>query len=250
MASENRFDAVDVWTRGAAGTRRPRLSRADIAAAAIRIADAEGLDALSMRRLATEVDVATMSLYHYVRTKDELFSLVIDGLLAEVLVPAGARMPKKWRDAITMVARRSRDSLLRHPWVLDISDDPPIGPNAMRHFDQTLEAVSTFDAPLSAKLDLMMSVDEYVFGYCLHARNNLHHDEAQSDEMLHYVKELFASDDYPALTEMVGEIGLEQLWSRIHEHSASSTRFDRNLARLLDGFEAGITKKSPGGRRA
>ena len=232
------LDATNVWTRDAATTRRPRLTRDDIAAAAIGIADSEGIAALSMRRLAAELDVGTMSLYHYVRTKDELLSLVIDAMLNEVLIPPTTPMPKDWREAITLVARRSRDALLRHGWVLDINDDPPIGPNAMRHFDQTLQAVSGFHAALAMKLDLMAAVDEYVFGHCLFVRNNLLHDEANSKEMLRYMSELLAGGDYPTLQEMVDTTGLEELWTQIHGNSEDPDRFDRNLRRLLDGFEA------------
>src|SRR5262245_27967501 len=71
-----RLASLDVWTRPEPGSRKPRFNRDEIAAAAVRIADAEGLEALSMRRLAVELDAGTMTLYHYVRTKDELLALV------------------------------------------------------------------------------------------------------------------------------------------------------------------------------
>ena len=64
----------------------------------MRIADAEGFDALSMRRLAAELDAGTMTLYHYVRTKDELLTLVVDAVMGEVVVPADERLPDDWRD--------------------------------------------------------------------------------------------------------------------------------------------------------
>ena len=70
---------------------------------AIHIADAEGFDALSMRRLAAELDAGTMTLYHYVRTKDELLSLVNDAVMGELLVPPG-ELPDDWRAAITLIA--------------------------------------------------------------------------------------------------------------------------------------------------
>ncbi len=73
--------AFDVWTRPGPGSRKPLFSRDEIAAAAVKIADEEGFDALSMRRLAAELDAGTMTLYHYVKTKDELLSLVSDRLM-------------------------------------------------------------------------------------------------------------------------------------------------------------------------
>ena len=140
----------------------------------MRIADAEGFDAVSMRRIAAELDAGTMTLYHYVRTKDELLTLVVDAVMGEVVVPDRRAVPDR-------LARRDDDdrasasapSLERHPWILDITDDPPIGPNSVRHFDQSLQAVASLPIPLADKLDIVSTVDEYVFGYCLHERNNV-----------------------------------------------------------------------------
>jgi len=234
------LETIDVWKRSDRGSRKPRFTRDDIAAAAIRIADAEGFDAVSMRRLAAELDAGTMTLYHYVRTKDELLTLVVDAFLAEVVVPADQGLPRDWRAAITLIARRTRDALRRHPWILDITDDPSIGPNAMRHFDQSWQALMPLEAELEDKLDLISLVDEYVFGFCLHERNNLRDDPADS-EMMDYIEALLVDDEYPALAAMVAEMGLPQVWSRMDAHARGTGRFDRNLARLLDGFEASLS---------
>ena len=234
------LETIDVWKRAERGSRKPRFTRDDIAAAAIRIADAEGFDAVSMRRLAAELDAGTMTLYHYVRTKDELLTLVVDAFLAEVVVPPDQGLPRDWRAAITLIARRTRDALRRHPWILDITDDPSIGPNAMRHFDQSWQALMPLEAELEDKLDLISLVDEYVFGFCLHERNNLRDDPADG-EMMAYIEALLIDDEYPALSAMVAEMGLPQVWSRMDAHARGTARFDRNLARLLDGFEASLS---------
>ena len=237
-------ETLDTWTRMDKGMRKPRFNRDDIAAAAIRIADAEGFEAVSMRRLAAELDAGTMTLYHYVRTKDELLTLVVDAFLGEVVLNPEQRLPRYWRAAITLIARRTRDALRRHPWILDITDDPNIGPNAMRHFDEAWQALAPLQATFEEKLDLITVVDEYVFGYCLHERNNLK-DDVDDSEMVDYIGALLEEDDYPALSGMVSEIGLDRLWSKIHGHARSAGRFDRNLSRLLAGFEASL---SGGGR--
>ena len=234
------LETIDVWTRNERGMRKPRFNRGDIAAAAIRIADAEGFEAVSMRRLAAELDAGTMTLYHYVRTKDELLTLIVDAFLAEVVIPPGQRLPRDWRAAITLIARRTRDALRRHPWILDISDDPNISPNAIRHFDQAWHALAPLTASLEDKLDLIAAVDEYVFGFCLHERNNLAGD-ADDAEMVEYLRSLMLDDEYPALAGMIAEYGLEPLWTRIHTHSRGAARFDRNLARLVAGFEASLS---------
>jgi AcrR family transcriptional regulator len=238
------LETIDVWTRHDRGGRKPRFNRSDIAAAAIRVADAEGFEAVSMRRLAAELDAGTMTLYHYVRTKDELLTLVVDAFLGEVVVPTGQRLPRDWRAGITLIARRTRDALRRHPWVLDITDDPSIGPNAMRHVDQSWQALASLDASFDDKLDLITVVDEYVFGFCLHERNNLAGD-AHDSEMVGYIGALLIDDEYPALAGMVADVGLEHLWSRIHTHARGAGRFDRNLARLVDGFESSLSDRRP-----
>jgi AcrR family transcriptional regulator len=231
-------DPLEVWTRQTADARRPRFTRDDIAAAAIRIADAEGLDAVSMRRLAAELDVGTMTLYHYIATKDELLTLVFDGIMQEMVLPPGTRLPADWRAAITVIARRSRDTMRRHPWVFDITDDPPLGPNSVRHFDQSHQALAGLDIPLALKIDILTTVDEYVFGYCLHERNNYAEgDDALSPQMEQYLGTLIATGEYPALGALTADAPLRDVWRNVSSAMRDNRRFDRNLARILDGFE-------------
>lgn len=237
-------DALDLWTRAEPAARRPRFTRDEIAETAVRIADAEGIDALSMRRLAAELGAGTMTLYHYVRTKDELLTLVTDAVMAEVVLPAD-QLPDDWRAAVTAIAHSSRAALERHPWVFDIVDDPAIGPNGVRHFDQSLQAVESLPGTLADKLDVIFVVDEYVFGHALHARNNYTDRGEQPEDdaaLLGYVQELTKSGEYPRLAALIAEHGLEPLWTMVSEHGRDETRFDRNLARLLDGIDRDLAR--------
>jgi len=231
--------ALDVWTRQAPPPRRPRFTREEIAATAMRIADAEGFDAVSMRRLATELGVATMSLYHYVRTKDELLALLVDEIMGEVVLPADEPLPADWRAALTIIACRSRDAMRRHPWMLDVTDHPALGPNSVRHFDQTLQAVASMPLPLADRLDVTAAVDEYVFGYCVTERINLGSspDGPTDAEMVAYVNQLIRTGDYPQLRALVDEFGFDGAWTTVETHLRDPRRFERNLARLLDGIE-------------
>jgi AcrR family transcriptional regulator len=236
------LDALDVWKRAEPGRRQSRFTRAEIAEVALRIADTEGIDAVSMRRVASELGAGTMTLYHYVRTKDELLALVYDAIMGEIVVPDDQPLPDHWRDAMTVVARRSRDALRKHAWMLDIADEPAVGPNAVRHFDQTLQAVASVPGSLTDKLDVLTVVDEYVFGFCTHERSSFH-DVEDEDEMTEYVKELVATGDYPALKQLIDEHGLEQVWDQFEQHAHDEARFDRNLARVLDGIERDLTSR-------
>ena len=91
--ASDQLNALELWTRKSPSPRKPRFTREELAAAAIRIADAEGFAAVSMRRIAADLDSGTMTLYHYVKTKDELLSLVVDEVMGEVVVPDIGAVP-------------------------------------------------------------------------------------------------------------------------------------------------------------
>lgn len=238
----SRLGSYDVWTRPEPGARRTKFSRDEIAAAALRIADEEGFDALSMRRLATDLGAGTMTLYHYVHTKDELLAIVNDTVMGELIVPDG-ELPTDWRAALTTIALRSRDVIQRHPWSLDIKDDPAPGPNGARHFDQTMQAVAPLDLPLGEAFELVTAVDEYVFGHCLLERSNRSDDPGAGTEMAAYLRDLVASGDYPALAAIDRVHGIEGAFDTIVERARDPRRFERNLNRLLDGFAAEFVRR-------
>src|SRR5689334_25290751 len=96
-----------IWTRPEPAGRAARLGRNDIARAALAVADDDGFAAVSMRRLARELGVGTMSLYHYLRTKDDLLELMDDAVMGELLVPPD-ELPDDWRDALPAIERRTR----------------------------------------------------------------------------------------------------------------------------------------------
>src|SRR5271156_3027285 len=113
--------------------KNTNLSRETIAAVALQIADKEGFDAVSMRRVAQELNVGTMSLYYYVKTKDDLVGAMDDALMQEALLPS---LPKGWQRAIMAIARRTHALFVRHPWALAAMSSAPPGVNAMRHMEQ------------------------------------------------------------------------------------------------------------------
>src|SRR5690242_20125308 len=106
-----------IWAVAAPGARKPRFSREQIAQTALQIADSQGFEALSMRRVAEELGAGTMTLYYYVRTKDDLLALVEDALMGET-ADACEALPKTWRPAIRKLATATRTTYVRHPWAL------------------------------------------------------------------------------------------------------------------------------------
>lgn len=197
-------------------TKRSQLSREKIASAALAIADAEGFEAVSMRRLAQELNVGTMSLYYYVKTKDDLIAVMDDALMAEALLPS---IPKGWRRAITEIATRTHSVFLRHPWALVSMLSAPPGLNAMRHMEQCLEALAETSMTAKKKLTLLAMVDDFVFGHALR--------EAASDATVdvELASAQIATGAFPRLAEVFGGGRID----------AGKDRFKVGLRVLLEG---------------
>lgn len=123
----------------AARRRRDPISRDAIVAAAIRLLDADGLDALSMRRIADELGTGAASLYWHVGSKDGLLDLIFDEIIGEGLESFPGPVSGDWREQLKDVARAQRAVTLRHPYIVRISIGRiPMGPNALRYSERVL----------------------------------------------------------------------------------------------------------------
>lgn len=235
-----------IWTQPPPGQRRPRYTREQIAEAALRIADAEGYEAVSMRRVAAELGAGTMTLYHYVRTKDDLRALMDDAMMREILVPAG-EMPEAWRDAIGEIARRSRAVFRRHPWAVGARESSEAGgPNGLRHFEQSLAAVAGTGLDPAARLEIIAMVDDYVWGFVM--RESAVNDEATladiPDALFDYLKAQLDTGEYPHVTELAAGGEPREVFGRIMDTMFDEERFERGLERLLDGIALDIERRS------
>src|SRR5215813_14275324 len=117
--------------------RKPQLTRQKIAMVALAIADKEGFEAVSMRRVAQELKVGTMSLYHYVNDKNDLIAAMDDALMSEILLPS---VPKDWRRAMIEIAKRTRAIFMRNIRALPRSTPFPHAPHAKPHLELATEA--------------------------------------------------------------------------------------------------------------
>jgi AcrR family transcriptional regulator len=151
---------------------RPEKSaarRRQIVEAAVALADAEGLEAVSMRRLATKLGVATMTPYSYVADKDELLDLMLDEVSREMLVPEP--LPDDWRQALRAISFATRAAIEAHPWIFRGQARRPRGRiNTMRHVEQSLRAVETLGLDRKQRSRVLMAVDDYVLGHCFRKR--------------------------------------------------------------------------------
>jgi AcrR family transcriptional regulator len=239
-----REQTAPVWTRPEPGSRRPRYSREQIAATALEIADREGFEAVSMRRLAAELGAGTMTLYHYVATKNELLALMDDAIMGEVLIPDG-EMPSHWREAVAEIARRSKAAFLRHPWSFEALAGAGIGPNGTRHFEQSLGALASLDLSLEEALELIGMVDDYTFGYVVRTIG-AHGAPVEGEEIeavLEYFSALVGDEEFPHLTRMLGDASPREMWDRVVGIMFDEERFERGLQRLLDGIELDLDRR-------
>jgi AcrR family transcriptional regulator len=153
------------------------LSRAEIVDAAIAIADAEGADAVSMRRIAQVLKAGTMSLYWHVANKDHLLDLMIDALMAEVVIP---ELSGDWRADLQASARNNRAMLLRHLWVMDfVGGRPPLGPNTLLGMERLLAIFDGTDLDPGTTMDILGTVQTYVMGAALREMREARHQRDQ-----------------------------------------------------------------------
>jgi AcrR family transcriptional regulator len=240
-----------IWTRPEPSGRAARLGRAEIAGAALAIADRDGFAAVSMRRLARELGVGTMSLYHYLRTKDDLLELMDDAVMGELLVPP-EELPDDWREALTAIARRTRRAWSRHPWAIDSLRGERFGPNAMAHVEQSLAAVAGLGLDPVGRLEVIGIVDDYVMGCCISmsaGRSTLYEDDggaAAYEAILDHVEERLEHGEFPHTRALVGEGDIRANWERLAARTLERDRFEIGLARLLDGIELDVgTRRDP-----
>jgi AcrR family transcriptional regulator len=243
-------DATPIWSRPAPGERRPAHSRERIAEAALRIADEEGFESVTMRRIAAELGAGTMTLYHYVRTKDELGALMDDAIMAELLVPDD-ELAEGWREAMAQIARRTYATFQRHPWVFDHlteEDSPgPGGPNALRHVEQSLTVAGRTGLALDEQFELVAQIDDYVFGHAMRARSARSRDtgtgaEERLEGLITYLESQLESGEFPVLAAWAGD-DPRAGFSRVAELASDPGRFERGLQRLLDGIELDLSRR-------
>jgi AcrR family transcriptional regulator len=248
-ASDREGPAVEdvepmIWFRQEPVSRRPAHTRADIARAALEIADSDGFDAVSMRRVAQRLGAGTMTLYHYVRNKDELITLMTDAVMAEVVVPEG-ELGDDWRTALTQIATRTRATFAAHHWIFERMDGGRPGPHGLRHFEQSLQAVAGLGLGRNETFELIGQVDDYVFGFALReVQEREEHERGWPPEVLDFFKRELAGGEYPLINDFFGD-DLDSSFDAVVEFLSQPGRFERGLSRLLDGIEAEVLSKPP-----
>ena len=238
-----------LWGRRERGKRGPRagLSADAIVAAAIRIADAKGLEAVSMERVARELGFTTMSLYRHVASKEELLQLMWNGsaLGAEHLVIEG----DDWRSRLRTWAIIQRDMLDRHPWITQMPmAAPPVAPNSLRFVERGLATLDETGLADTDKLRIIGLLSSYTLSEARMA-NDAVRAAAQAaagdgssgppvpfDSLL---RELLDEQTYPRLYRIA--------WTPVAATVTERDEFLWGIDRILDGVAALIERTRQGG---
>ena len=237
--------------RGAQLPRRDRgLSQAEIVAAAIAVADAEGPEAISMRRIAREVGAGAMSLYWYVASKEELLDLMLDAIEAEIEVPEPTG---DWRADLGTFAHRTRAALRRHRWAVEfIGTRPPSGPNDVRNLERLLSLLDGIGVDdYQVIMGVFMTVATFVIGAVIREAQEVRFQAEQerveaslTAEEIQAQHERFRSwfeksDRYPHIARMM-EAGIDP-----DDPDTREERFQFSLDCVLDGIAARIALAAP-----
>jgi len=207
---------------------RSRLSRDRVLRAAIAHADTGGFEALSMRKLAEELDVAPMALYRHVANKDDLVDGMVDIVFGEVELPrAGA----DWRTTMRRRAISLRDVLARHRWAIGLMESRVHpGPANLRHHDAVLGSLRAggFDVAMAAHAYSLL--DGYIYGFALTKMNLPFETAEEVGEVAQGMLEPFPLNAYPNLMEILTEHVMQPGYDYGDE-------FEYGLDLILDGLE-------------
>jgi AcrR family transcriptional regulator len=192
-----------IWLRP---ERRPvgrpaQHSRAEITTAALRIADSEGLDAVSMRRVAAELGVGAASLYRYVETRDELLDLMTDATAAEYDFPPPTG---DWLADLVAVGEQSRTILRRHPWLAALSlTRPVVGPNGVTVIEHVLAILAGHPGSPAVKLEAFAMLSGLTATSVLYEQAG---GPALQERNVAYLTHAMTSGDHPRLAALIVQV--------------------------------------------
>ncbi len=237
-------DIDTVWARDAAEAAGPQpLSREAIVAAAIEIADTEGLEAVSIRKIATKLEARPMSLYSHIERKGDLIDLMVDEVMAAAILPEPLAIDD-WREGLREIARLTRETARTHPWFVAAAfGRPRLGPNSLRHIDQSLAVVSGLPLTPERKRAVLLAVDTYTLGFVRWELRTAARPEGCGtaedgptvEEIDAYIAVQVATGKYPHLAEMASKGHKKHM-----SFGLKAEAFESGLEWLLTGIAAEV----------
>jgi len=206
--------------------RKP-LTRQRVLQAAVDLADREGLDALTMRRLGADLGVEAMSLYKHVANKDGILDGIVEVVVAQIETPSSGA---DWREAMERRAISARDVLRRHSWAIGLLEARRTpAPTALRYLDAILGNLRSAGFSVEDAAHAFWLLDSFVYGHVIQETSSPFSTSTEMTEATGAMLEQISTDEYPHLIE-VGEHALGSGLSFDGE-------FDFGLALILDALE-------------
>ncbi len=226
---------MTVWDRPEQPNRPVSLDRERIVAAAVALADEGGLEAVSLRKVAARLGAGPMRLYGYIATKEELFDLMVDEVQAEILP---RERSGDWREALRVLAHRTRHTALHHEWLADLlGGRPALGPNGLAVAEATL-------APLDGltDIDTAMRAVETVSAYFTGAiRREI--ADLRAERATGLTKRDWQRAHGPHVTRMLATGRFPALAKAVHDGTGTDAEasFTTGLDWVLDAVAAKLT---------
>jgi len=208
--------------------RRSPLSRERVLRAAIVLADAGGIESLTMRRLGQDLGVEAMSLYNHVAGKDDILDGIADLVFSEITVPSDRA---DWKSAMRLRAISARKALLRHPWASSLmqSRTQP-GPATLRHHDSVIGALREAGFTIEMAAHAFSVIDSYIYGFAQQQQNVTYNTSEEAAQVAESILQQIPADEYPHLAELITEHAMKPGYDYAEE-------FEFGLDLILDGLE-------------
>jgi AcrR family transcriptional regulator len=189
--------------RRAAATTRTRLSRDRVISAAVTLADAAGLEGLSMRRLGEELGVEAMSIYNHVANKDDLINGMADAVFAEIELPSHS---DDWKTAIRKRSISFRDVLAQHPWATTVRDSGTTpGSATLRHHDRVIGTFRNGGFTVPQAAHAFSAIDSYIYGFAMQEKSLPFTTPEETAAMAEIMLAQLPSSEYPYLAELTAD---------------------------------------------
>ena len=215
-------------TMSAPADRRTPLTRDRVLQAALALADAHGIDALTMRRLGEELGVGPMALYRHAANKDDIIDAIVDLVFAEVTLPA---MDGDWMSAMRERSVSLRDVLLRHRWAVGLMESRRHpGPANLRHHDVVIGSLRAGGFSMAMAAHAYSVIDAYVYGFALTKMNLPFETEEEVADVAEAMLSPYAAGAYPHLVAFIAEHAMQPGYDHGDE-------FEYGLDLVLDGLE-------------
>ena len=196
--------------------------------AATKVADRDGIDSLSMRKLGQEVGVEAMSLYNHVRNKEDILNGMVDIVFSEIDVPSNGA---EWFTAMRQRAISARQALKRHPWAIGLMESRvQPGPATLRHHDSVLRNLRDSGFSIEMAAHAYSVLDSYIYGFTLNELSLPFDSSEEVAEVAGNILRESSAGDYPYLTEMA----IDRVMKAGYDYG---DEFEFGLNLILDGLK-------------